>query len=466
MFIHEDFLLQSDTAKTLYHQYAEAMPLIDYHCHIDVKEVAADLAYDNVTQAWIDFDHYKWTVMRSCGIEEDRITGKGSDKEKFLAFAEALPRCIGNPMYHRSHMELKKYFGFDKLLCPETAGEAWEVCNRTIRENKLSVRKMITMSNVKLICTTDDPLDDLKAHEQLTADDSFPVQVLPGFRTDPLVNIEHRDFAAYIGRLGKATGTQVDSLDTLLAALRQRMDFFAAHGCRMNDQAVLPLPFEPWMPAQVDGILKRALAGEAVSAREMEVYRSALIFELAREIHRRGWVMQLHSGALRDINTRLLENVGVDVGGDCISGYSSILNLPHFFNALEQAGGLPKTIVYSIQPADNEMLDSMVGCFQTEEAKGKIQHGAAWWFNDNKKEIEHHLRSLASLGILPNFIGSLTDCRAYFGYSRQEYFRRILCSVMAEWIDAGEYPRDLELVGGFVQDICYNNVNRYFSFGL
>lgn len=464
MFPSDDFLLHSAAARKLYHEHAEKMPIIDYHCHIDAREIAQDVHYENITQAWIALDHYKWTVMRTNGVEEKYITGSGTDKEKFFAWAAALPRCIGNPIYHRSHIELKNNFGFTKPLSPETAEEAWALCNAQL-QGGLSARKLIQRANVQAIGTTDDILNDLAAHDQIAADPDFSVKVIPTFRTDPVVNIHLPGFASYITKLGEAAGCAITDFASLVQAIEIRMDYFAQRGCKSIDQALMYVPCHDFTMAQIDSIFQAAMAGKAPTEAEAALYINALLYEIAGACAKRGWVMQLHVGTKRDINTRLFKALKDDVGGDCIGDFNNLSSLPYFMDVLDQRGCLPKMVIYSINPADNPVLDSTIGCFQGE-VPGKIQHGAAWWFNDTMYGIRNYIHSLANLSVLGNAIGALTDSRAFLTYSRHEYFRRILCDIIGAWVENGDYPADYSTVGGLVEDICFGNVNRYFGFGL
>lgn len=465
MFMHDDFLLNSKTARVLYHEYAELMPIIDYHCHIDVKEITEDIHYDNITQAWIALDHYKWTAMRTNGISEKFITGEASDKEKFMAWSRTLPRCIGSPLYHRSHIELSKYFGFKKALSEETAEEAWRECNDQLQDG-FSARKMIEKYNVKLISTTDDIFQKLIYHEKLAQSTGFRTKVIPTFRTDKLVNINKPAYKKAIKSLSEVTGQLIDDFQGLVDAMETRMSYFDALGCKSVDQALNSIPFTSYRSYEIDEILQKAITGEKLSEIDCMQYTSALLEAIAYSCQKRGWVLQLHCGAMRDKNTRLFNMLGDDVGGDCIGLFNNLNSLPDFFNHLDAQGKLPKTIIYSINPADNPIIDSTIGCFQTDEMVGKIQHGSAWWFNDHKLGIEAHIKSLSSMSVLGNYIGTLTDSRAFLNYSRHEYFRRILCNTLGQWVEQGEYPDDLNAVGNIVRDICYNNVNRYFGFDL
>ena len=463
MFLDQNFMLRTETARKLYHEHAAALPIIDYHCHIGPKEIAQDATYDNITQVWLYGDHYKWTAMRSDGVDEKYVTGDASDEEKFLAWAGVLPRCIGNPLYHWSHLELKRYFGFNKPLGEGTATEAWEVCNQKLR-NGLSVRKIIQGSNVEVICTTDDPLDSLEWHEMIAKDDSFSAKVYPAFRPDPIIDIEKAGYGQYVARLGGVCGITIADFSSLMAAVESRIDYFADHGCRVSDHALVTIPYRNAKPEDVDTTIAKALSGKSLTETEREQYQTAVLAALAKAYAARGWVMQLHFGALRDVNTRLMSLTGPAAGGDIIGGYGFAEKLAPLLDELDRTDSLPKTILYSINPADNALIDTLIGCFQRGPIKSKIQHGSAWWFNDTKRGMEDQLISLASLGVLGNFIGMLTDSRSVLSYTRHEYFRRILCNVIGGWAEADEYPNGMELLSGLIRDICYGNAKMYFGF--
>lgn len=461
-FLDKDFLLQNETARTLYHGYAAVMPIVDYHCHINPREIAEDLHYENITQLWLGGDHYKWRLMRSNGVEENMITGSAADRDKFQVFAKTMPKAIGNPLYHWTHLELQRYFNCDIPLGPDTAGQIWEICNRKLREG-LSVREIIRQSNVTTICTTDDPVDTLEWHRKLQADDSFLTKVLPAFRPDKAVNVEKPGFAAYIQTLADVAGGPITCLDDLYQALVGRLDFFHQMGCRASDHG---LDYVPCRQNRVEAerALRKAMCGEAVNEAEMESYKTVLLLFFGKEYAERGWVMQMHYGALRSANTRMLRELGPDTGFDGISTRDTSLGLAGLLDALAVEGALPKTILYSLNPGDNAMLGAMLGCFQGPEAAGKLQHGSGWWFNDTKTGMTEQMTSLANLGLLGNFIGMLTDSRSFLSYTRHEYFRRILCGLLGGWVENGEYPADSETLGCMVQDIAYNNAMRYFGF--
>ena len=462
-FLDEDFLLDTDTAKELYHGTAERMPILDYHCHVSPREIAEDQVFHNLTQLWLGGDHYKWRLMRANGTDEKYITGDASDFEKFQAWAAALERAVGNPLYHWSHLELRRYFGYEGHLTAANAGEVWEHCSRVIGDG-MHVREILRKSDVTLLCTTDDPADSLEWHEKLAADNTLETRVLPAFRPDKAVNVEKPDFAGYIDRLSGASGIPVTGWESLTAALDARMDFFAARGCKVSDHGLDNLCFLPASEAELDGILKRRLAGEAVSRQEMWQYKSALLSFLARGYDRRDWAMQLHFSAQRDNNRRMFRLLGPDTGYDCIGPGVNLPDLARFLSGLEESGELPRTVLYSLEPGDNAALVSLMGCFQSPGTAGRLQHGSAWWFNDHRLGMEAQLTNLAAGGLLGNFIGMLTDSRSFLSYTRHEYFRRILCGLLGRWTENGEFPDDRPALERLVADISYRNSIRYFGF--
>lgn len=464
-FLNEDFLLSNHTAKILYHDYAEKMPIIDYHCHISPEEIAEDKRFENITQAWLYGDHYKWRLIRANGVEESSITGKeSSDWEKFLKFAEVLPKTIGNPMYHWTHLELKRYFGCEQTLSAQTAESVWKQCNEKLRDASLSVRGIIRRSNVKVVATTDDPVSDLRWHEKIAADPSFEGTVVPSFRPDKALGVEKPGFGVYLSELSAASGVEIRSMDTLCQALEQRLDYFGRMGCRASDHALDYVFCRTDGTVSPDAVLRKALAGESLSTEETETYKTALLLFLGRQYAKRGWAMQLHYGTLRNNNTRAYRSLGPDTGYDCIGTPGCAQGIVRFLDELEKTGELPKTILYSCNPNDNAVLDSITGSFQGPEIPGKIQHGCAWWFNDTKLGMENQLSSMASISVLGNFIGMVTDSRSFLSYTRHEYFRRILCNLIGTWVENGEYPNDLAELGKLVQDISYNNAAAYFHY--
>ena len=451
-----DFLLTTGTAKHLYHDIAAPMPIIDYHCHLDPKEICSDRRFENITQLWLGADHYKWRLMRSAGVDEAYITGDADDREKYQKWAETLALSIGNPLYHWSHLELRRYFGYDGVLNGDTAGEVWELCGRKLKE--LTARRLIVDSGVKALCTTDDPADTLEWHRKLAADESFPVRVLPSFRPDKALGIEKADYLSYLSCLGA-----IESFRQLVEILKERLAFFVSCGCRVSDHGMESVPFSPASAAELEVIFRKRLAGEIPSAREQQQFKTALLLALGREYARLGVVMQLHFGVIRDNSQRVFRALGPDAGIDSIGDRASIRDLAAFLNALDETGELPKTILYSLDPNDNAALVSVMGAFQTGEAVGKLQHGSAWWFNDHQKGMIDQLTTLAAEGYLAGFVGMLTDSRSFLSYARHEYFRRILCQTLGSWVERGEYPNDEKALRTIVEGICYKNAERYFD---
>jgi len=467
VFMDDNFLLSNETARVLYHQYASAMPIIDYHCHIPAEEIAKDIRFSSITDLWLGADHYKWRAMRSNGVPEELITGSGDPFEKFEAFAATLERAIGNPLYHWSHLELQRYFNITEPLTKESARRIYDQCNAVLQDPDMSARGIIRRSNVKLLCTTDDPADDLRWHRLLAMDTTFSVKVLPAFRPDRALDIEKKDFISYIkGDLSRACGRSIELYTDLKDALHERIEFFAQNGCKVSDHGMPYVCYAPCGDVQAEAIFRKALAGEPVDLYEQLQYKTNLLSFLASEYTKAGWVMQLHYGVKRDNNTKLFLQSGANNGCDCIDDYTPCAELADFLNSLCAKDSLPKTILYSLNPIDNAAIGTIIGCFQDSSCAGKIQQGSAWWFNDNKKGMEEQMTSLANLGVLGNFIGMLTDSRSLLSYTRHEYFRRILCNLIGTWVTNGEYPCDLTTLGGLVSDISFFNCNRYFDFGL
>lgn len=465
-FMDKDFLLETETARKLYHEYAAGMPILDYHCHISPQEIAEDRKFDNITQVWLGGDHYKWRQMRSNGVEEKYITGDAPDREKFQKWAGTLEKAIGNPLYHWSHLELQRYFGYVGALNGETAEEVWNLCNTKLQEGGMSARNLIRQSNVKLICTTDDPVDSLEWHEKIAADENFDVQVLPAWRPDKAMNLEKQDYGDYLERLEMASGIRIDSFKALIEALRCRMDYFAERGCRVSDHGLEYVMYVPASDEELEALFAKRLSGEAVSRQEELQFKTAFMVAMGREYHKRNWAMQLHYGVKRDNNRMIFEKLGPDAGIDCINNYAPSSEMADFLNALAVTDELPKTILYSLNPNDNAAIGAIIGCFQEAGIAGKIQQGSAWWFNDHKRGMIDQMTSLANLGLLGNFIGMLTDSRSFLSYTRHEYFRRIMCNLIGGWVENGEYPADEKVIGRMVQDISYYNAVRYFGFNL
>jgi glucuronate isomerase len=459
----KDFLLSNDTSKRLY-EAAAKMPIIDYHCHINPREIAEDRQFNNITEVWLGGDHYKWRQMRSNGIDEKYITGDADDYEKFEKWTETLQKAIGNPLYHWSHLELQRYFGFDKPLSPATCKEAWDFCNKKLNTPEMSVRNIIKMSNVDTICTTDDPADTLEWHKMIKEDKAFDVKVLPAWRPDKAMNLEKPDYKDYLARLEKASGIKISSFKDLCAALKNRMAFFNENGCLVSDHGLEYVMYQPASEKEIEDIFAARMNG-TIPGREDEIkFKTAFMLFVGREYAKLGWVMQLHYGALRDNNKNMYAKLGPDTGYDSINTGASAAELVGFLNALAITDELPKTILYSLNPCDNAAIGTIMGCFQNSDAIGKIQHGSAWWFNDNKTGMQEQMTSLANLGLLSNFVGMLTDSRSFLSYTRHEYFRRIMCDLVGTWVENGEYPADFDFLEKMVQDISYNNCKRYFGF--
>ena len=460
-FMDEDFLLSTDTAKHLFHDFAEELPIIDYHCHLSPQEIAEDVKFDNITRVWLGGDHYKWRQMRSNGVEERFITGDASDRDKFQKWAETLEMAVGNPLYHWSHLELQRYFDYHGALNGDTAEEVWNLCNEKLKN--MSARQLILSSNVEMVGTTDDPIDDLKWHKVIAADKSFPVKVLPSWRPDKAVNIEKDDFCGYMDKLAQASGMTISTFADVKDALTKRMEYFHEVGCVVSDHGLEYVAYAETSDEEVEGIFTKRMSGETLTGEEVGKYKMAILLHLGREYHRLHWVMQLHYGVKRDNNRRLFEQLGPDAGIDSISTSAPINELADFLNALEYTNQLPKTIIYSLNPIDNAAIGTIIGCFQSSDAVGKIQHGSAWWFNDNKTGMMEQMTSLANLGLLGNFIGMLTDSRSFLSYTRHEYFRRIVCELIGTWVENGEYPADDKSLCKIIQGISYYNAKRYFE---
>ena len=463
-FMDENFLLSNKTAEKLFHDYADKMPILDYHCHIDPKDIALDRRYDNITQLWLGGDHYKWRLMRANGVDEYYITGNAPDWEKFEKWAETISKAIGNPLYHWSHLELQRYFDYHGVLNKNTAKEVWELCNKKLASASMSVRNIIKKSKVTHICTTDDPVDCLEWHDAIANDPEFEVKVYPAWRPDQAMNIEKDNYLDYLMKLSSVSHVKIDSYATLKQALKNRMEFFHSKNCRISDHGLDYIMYVPATEETIDRIFEKRLKGQALSQQEIGQFKTAFMIFLGKEYHKLGWVMQLHYGCRRNNNTLAFQKLGPDTGFDCINAYSSASEMADFLDALNKNNELPRTILYSLNPTENAMIDSIAACFQDATAIGKIQHGSAWWFNDHKTGMEEQLTSLANLGYLANFVGMLTDSRSFLSYSRHEYFRRVLCNLLGSWVEKGEYPQDYTTLGEIVQGICYNNALRYFNF--
>jgi glucuronate isomerase len=464
-FLTEDFLLQTQTARALYHDFAETMPIFDYHCHLPVEEIAADKTFENLTDIWLRGDHYKWRAMRANGIAERLITGDASDFEKFQAWAATVPNTLRNPLYHWTHLELKRYFGVSgKLLNPETAEEIYTGCSARLREGDFSTRRILERMNVKVVCTTDDPTDTLEHHLRLKADRTFPVKVLPAFRPDKALGVESpKDFNKWVGRLEASAGLAVNSFDSFLEAIRRRHDFFHQAGCRLSDHGI-EHPFAvDYTAKDVNNAFQKARQGKKPTPAEALKYKSAVMLELARMDAEKGWTQQFHFGALRNINSKAMATLGPDTGYDTIGDFEMARTLARFLDGLEREGRLAKTILYVMNSRDNEVVATAIGCFQDGSLPGKMQFGSAWWFNDQKDGIERQINTLSNMGLLGRFVGMLTDSRSFLSYPRHEYFRRVLCNLLGNDVENGELPDDMELLGGMVKDICFRNAEAYFG---
>jgi len=456
----QNFLLESDTAKTLFHSYAADMPIIDYHCHVSPREIAENRRFENLTQLWLEGDHYKWRLMRWFGVDEELITGNAGEYEKFFAFASILPRAVGNPVYHWAHLELQRYFGCHTPLSAGTAGEIWNHCNEKLKSG-ISVREIIRQSRVEIICTTDDPIDSLEWHMKI-AKDGFETAVLPSFRPDKALGIQSLDFLPYLEKLAAASGSEITDFASLCVALKSRLDHFEACGCRVSDHGFGAIPWAEDYSGAAE-IFARKLAGGKISGSDTEIFQTTLLLFLSGEYFARGWIMQLHYGAQRNVDPVAFAARGVDTGYDCVATPEVSTKLTSLLGAMSFAGTLPKTALYSLNPSDNTMLSSVAGSFQKSGAAGWVQHGSAWWFNDSKPGMEQQLTNLASTGALGSFVGMLTDSRSFTSYPRHEYFRRILCNLIGKWVENGEYPPHIESLGALVQDISYGNIAGYLE---
>lgn len=464
-FMDDNFLLSNETSIKLYHDYAKDMPIYDYHCHLNPKEIWEDKCYNNITEVWLYGDHYKWRAMRANGVDEKFITGDADDYEKFQKWAETLPYTLGNPLYHWTHLELRRYFDVYDLLNKDTAPTIWKQTNDKLKQEGFSARGLIKRSNVKLICTTDDPLDDLKYHEKISKLDDFDVKVLPAFRPDKGIGIDKDTFKDWVNRLEEISNKKLNSFEEYLSALEDRVKYFHKRGCRLSDHAFEYIPYKEADEKQLNDIFIRGRNEGDLTSEEEEAFKTAVIVFLGKLYAKYGWTMQLHLGAIRDNNSRMFRKLGPDTGFDSIHDHNIAYPLSRFLDTLEISDALPKTILYSLNPKDNYVLASMAGNFQGGGIPGKIQHGSAWWFNDQRDGMMDQMKILANVGLLSRFIGMLTDSRSFLSYTRHEYFRRILCNIIGEWVENGELPYDMDLLGNMVKDICYNNAKNYFQMG-
>ena len=463
-FMDDHFLLENEMARTLYHDYAKPMPIIDYHCHLSPQEIYENKTYKTITEVWLYGDHYKWRAMRSNGIDEKYITGDASDYEKFLAYAKTLPEAIGNPLYHWSHLELKRYFDVDEVLNEHTAPAIWEKVNAQLNSDGFGARDFIQKSDVKVICTTDDPIDSLEYHIKIKEDSSFDVKVLPSFRPDKGLEINRETFLPWIQQLAEVSNIQIRSYSDFLAALKSRVEFFHEVGCRVSDHALDYVPYAAVTEEAVSAISAKALTAEKVSLEEEQKHKTYTLIFLGKLYAEHDWAMQYHMNASRNNNYRMFKTLGPDTGFDSMSDNAIAIPLTGLLSELDKEDKLPRTILYSLNPAHNHVIGAIIGSFQGGGIPGKMQFGSGWWFNDTKAGMIAQMTTLADLGLLGRFVGMLTDSRSFLSYTRHEYFRRILCNLIGEWVENGEYPADEELLGRIVQNISYHNAKEYFKF--
>ncbi|MDD3957970.1 MAG: glucuronate isomerase [Candidatus Izemoplasmatales bacterium] len=461
-FIHDDFMLHNDFGRRLYHDYAKKMPIIDYHCHLDPQEIFEDKQFSSIVDVWLSGDHYKWRLMRANGVSEDYITGSQPDFAKFEKWAEVVEILIGNPLYHWTHFELKRFFGINELLNPKTAKKIYDEVNQKL--HGLTPRKLIELSHVETICTTDDPTDDLKWHELLQADQTMKTKVLPAFRPDKGINIELSTFVDWIRALQAVVGFSITNIMDLKKALEERVKFFHEHGCRLSDHALDFVNFERTSEEETALIFERALRKESLSRSEIRKYKGYILVFLGKLYHQYGWVQQYHIGALRNVSSRMFEKLGPDTGYDAINDSAIALPLSELLDSLDQTESLPKTILYTLNPSDFEVAITLMQAFQGENIPGKIQFGSPWWFLDTKDGMKKHFRALGNNGLLARFIGMLTDSRSFLSYPRHEYFRRALANHIGEEVALGLFPEDIDLLGKMVENICYHNAKHYLGF--
>ena len=463
-FMDKDFLLDTDAAKKLFHDYAENMHICDYHCHLNPKEIYENNAPTGITQLWLSGDHYKWRAMRSCGVEEKYCTGDADDREKFKKFAYTLQYCIGNPLYHWAHIELQRYFGIDTPLNAKTADEIYDKANEAVKNGDFRPRSLIEKSNVKVVCTTDDPIDDLKYHKLLKEEKDFDCRVLPSFRPDKALNINLEGFAEYIGELAKVTEMEINSVDDVISALLKRVEYFDEVGCRVSDQAFDYVPYAEADEDELKDIFARGMSGEKITAEECDKYKTRVMVALGEKYHSLGWAMEIHIGAMRNNNTLMFNKLGADTGFDSVGDCEIAKPLSRFLDALNKNDRLPKTILFNLNDKDNTVLATMLGNFQSSDAQSKIQFGPAWWFLDTMDGMTNQMKSLGNLGVLGKFVGMETDSRSFTSYGRHEYFRRIMCALIGRWVEDGWYAYDEEILREIIEGISYNNAMNYFNF--
>jgi glucuronate isomerase len=462
-FLSADFLLESKAAEILYHDFANKLPIIDYHNHLSPSDIASDKSYENMTDAWLNGDHYKWRAMRTIGVSEKYITGEGSDFEKFKKWSYTVPYTLRNPLFHWTHLELQRYFGISSLLNNESAEKIYHNCNDKLRAPEFSTQGLLNQMKVKVVCTTDDPCDSLVHHQNFSVQDQ-DLKLLPTFRPDKAINIGGEHFIEYLEDLGSICDKNIGGYDDLMVCLKTRIDFFSSLGCKVSDHGLEKVYGRKVGPEKLDQILKKRINGDILTPDEIKDFTGRIMIDLGRLYADEGWVMQLHLGALRNNNTRLLKALGPDTGFDSIGDYTHAEDLSFLLNSLDSTDQLPKTIIYNLNPADNAVMASMIGNFNDGTVKGKIQYGSGWWFLDQKDGMEKQINALSNMGLLSCFIGMLTDSRSFLSFPRHEYFRRILCNLIGKDVTKGELPEDYEWLGSIVQDICYNNAKEYFNF--
>lgn len=462
-FLDEDFLLQTKTARTLYHEFAKDMPIIDYHNHLPPDQILGDKVFKNITEIWLYGDHYKWRAMRTNGINEKYCTGDATDYEKFEKWAETVPYTMRNPLYHWTHLELQRYFDIKDTLSPQTARKIYDISSEKINSTEFSVRNLLRKMNVKVVCTTDDPLDSLEYHQKLREAGDFEIKVLPAFRPDKFILIDNPNFPTHIQKLGAIVNFEIQSFEDLLKALRQRADFFVSQGGQISDHGLEQIYAADFTPEAANNAFKSAIGGKTLSDSEAIIFKSAILHELGKMYAELGWTQQFHLGALRNNNKRAMRTLGPDTGWDSIGDWSQAIALSKFLGKLDEYDQLAKTIIYNLNPADNELIATMVGNFNDGSMVGKVQFGSGWWFLDQKDGMERQINALSNMGLLSRFIGMLTDSRSFLSFPRHEYFRRILCNIYGNDIENGELPNDIPWIGQTIQNICYNNAKNYFG---
>ncbi|MCF8342065.1 MAG: glucuronate isomerase [Chitinophagaceae bacterium] len=462
-FLDENFLLKTKTAQTLYHEYAQKMPLIDYHCHLSPQQIADNIQFSNITEAWLSGDHYKWRAMRTNGVDESYCTGNKPDEEKFIKWAETVPYTMRNPLYHWTHLELQRHFDVKEILNPNSAKSIYETTSSFLQDPAYSTQGLIQKMNVRVICTTDDPIDTLEYHQKIK-DSNFNVKVLPAFRPDKAMEVNNAaKFVEYVKKLEQAANVSISSVEDLLAAIKNRHDYFATMGCNVSDHGLEEIYAEDFTASEIEAIFIKVYCGNELDRLEQRKFKSFMLLEFAKWDWEKGWIQQYHLGALRNNNARMMQKLGPDTGWDSIGDFSQATALAKFLNTLDSEDKLTKTIIYNLNPADNELMATMIGNFNDGSVAGKIQFGSAWWFLDQKDGMERQINALSNMGLLSRFVGMLTDSRSFLSYPRHEYFRRIVCNMFGNEIEEGELPNDIAWTGKVIQDICFNNANQYFG---